>query len=333
MKIREIALGIAAMIAIFFALLLMSFILFVSDDSDGGGGLLYGGANLSAAVLAHRPTVERYAAQYDISEYVNVLLAIMEVESGGVLEDVMQSSESMGLPPNSLDTESSIRQGCKYFAELIDKADRLGCDLDSAIQAYNYGGGFLDYVASHGGKYSFTLAQAFAEKMSGGERVDYANPIAVEENGGWRYNYGNMFYVRLVAQYLYAAQFDDATVQAIMNEALKYQGWNYVYGGASPTTSFDCSGLTQWCYGVAGISLPRTAQAQYEATQHLPLENAKPGDLLFFQGTYSCGDYITHVGIYVGNNQMYHAGNPIGLADLTTAYWQSHLVCAGRVTQ
>lgn len=155
----------------------------------------------------------------------------------------------------------------------------------------------------------------------------------MEENGGWRYNYGNMFYVRLVAQYLYAAQFDDATVQAIMNEALKYQGWDYVYGGATPTTSFDCSGLTQWCYGVAGISLPRTAQAQYEATQHLPRENAKPGDLLFFQGTYSCGDYITHVGIYVGNNQMYHAGNPIGLADLTTDYWQSHLVCAGRVTQ
>ena len=124
MKLREIALGIAAMIAMFFALLLVSLILFMSDDSDGGGGLLYGGANLSSAVLAHRPTVERYAAQYDISEYVNVLLAIMEVESGGVLEDVMQSSESMGLPPNSLDTESSIRQGCKYFAELIDKADR-----------------------------------------------------------------------------------------------------------------------------------------------------------------------------------------------------------------
>ncbi len=76
MKIREVALGIAAMVAMFFALLLVSLILFVSDDSDGGGGLLYGGANLSAAVLAHRSTVERYAAQYDISEYVNVLLAI-----------------------------------------------------------------------------------------------------------------------------------------------------------------------------------------------------------------------------------------------------------------
>ena len=273
------------------------------------------------------------AAQYGISEYVDVLLAIMQVESGGTLEDVMQSSESMGLPPNSLDTESSIRQGCEYFSELLAKADRLGCDLDSVIQAYNYGGGFLDYVASHGGKYSFELAQAFAEEKSGGVRVTYKNEISIAENGGWRYNYGNMFYVRLVSEYLYAAQFDNETVNAIMNEALKYQGWEYVYGGASPTTSFDCSGLTQWCYGVAGITLPRTAQAQYDVTRHIPFGDAQPGDLVFFQGTYNCGDYITHVGIYVGDNRMYHAGNPIGFADLTSAYWQAHLVCAGRVGQ
>ena len=128
----------------------------------------------------------------------------------------------------------------------------------------------------------------------------------------------------------YMAQFDNETVNAIMNEALKYQGWEYVYGGASPTTSFDCSGLTQWCYGVAGITLPRTAQAQYDVTRHIPFGDAQPGDLVFFQGTYNCGDYITHVGIYVGDNRMYHAGNPIGFADLTSAYWQAHLVCAGR---
>ena len=333
MKLKYFALPLAGLFAAFFCLLLLVALLFASDEDSGGGNIYYGGANLSAEVLAHRPMVEQYAAQYGISEYVNVLLAIIQVESGGTLEDVMQSSESMGLPPNSLDTESSIRQGCKYFSELIDKADRLGCDLDSVIQAYNYGGGVLDYVASHGGKYSFELAQAFAEEKSGGVRVTYENEISVAENGGWRYNYGNMFYVRLVSQYLYAAQYDNATVQAIMNEALKYQGWDYVYGGASPITSFDCSGLTQWCYGAAGITIPRTAQAQYDAMQHIPFEDARPGDLVFFQGTYGCGDYITHVGIYVGDNRMYHAGNQIGFADLTSAYWQTHLVCAGRVGQ
>ena len=332
MKLKYLALPFAGMLVALFCLPLLAAILFASDD-NGGGGVYYGGANLSAEVLAYRPMVERYAAQYGISEYVTVLLAIMQVESGGTPEDVMQSSESMGLPPNSLDAESSIRQGCRYFAELLAKADRLGSDLDSAIQAYNYGGGFLDYAAARGGRYSFQLAQAFAEEKSGGVRVPYKNEISVAENGGWRYNYGNMFYVRLVSQYLYAAHFDDAAVQTIMNEALKYQGWAYVYGGASPASSFDCSGLTQWCFGTVGITLPRTAQAQYDAAQHIPFEDAKPGDLVFFQGTYNCGDYITHVGIYVGDNRMYHAGNPIGFADLTSAYWQAHLVCAGRVGQ
>ena len=141
---------LAGLFAAFFCLLLLVALLFASDEDGGRGGIYYGGANLSAEVLAHRPMVERYAAQYGISEYVDVLLAIMQVESGGTLEDVMQSSESMGLPPNSLDTESSIRQGCEYFSELLAKADRLGCDLDSVIQAYNYGGGFLDYVAKNG---------------------------------------------------------------------------------------------------------------------------------------------------------------------------------------
>ena len=125
----------------------------------------------------------------------------------------------------------------------------------------------------------------------------YTNPIAVAKNGGWRYGYGNMFYVELVNQYLTVAHFDNATAQAIMNEALKYQGWKYVYGGSNPNTSFDCSGLVQWCYGKAGISLPRTAQAQYDATQHLPLSQAKAGDLVFFHSTYNAGSYVTHVGI------------------------------------
>ena len=161
--------------------------------------------------------------------------------------------------------------------------------------------------------------------------MDYKNEISIKQNGGWRYKYGNMFYVQLVSQYLAVPHFSDATAQAIFNEALKYQGWNYVYGGSNPNTSFDCSGLVQWCYGKAGISLPRTAQAQYDAVQHIPLSQAKAGDLVFFHSTYSAGTYVTHVGIYAGNNRMYHAGDPIGYADLNSSYWQQHLICAGRV--
>ena len=122
---------------------------------------------------------------------------------------------------------------------------------------------FIDYVAKHGKKYTFELAVSFAKDKSGGVKVTYKNEISIKENGGWRYKYGNMFYVRLVNQYLAVPSFSDATAQAIFKEALKYQGWKYVFGGSNPNTSFDCSGLTSWCYGKAGISLPRTAQAQY----------------------------------------------------------------------
>ena len=88
--------------------------------------------------------------------------------------------------------------------------------------------------------------------------------------------------------------------------------------GHKPVSYTHLSGLTQWCYGKAGISLPRTAQAQYDATQHLPLSQAKAGDLVFFHSTYNAGSYVTHVGILVSPTQMYHAGNPIGYADLSS---------------
>lgn len=316
------------------ALLLSMFLIIASDEDSGGSGSgLYIGVNLSAEVLAHQPMVEKYARQNGISDYVYVLLAIIQVESEGKLEDVMQSSESAGLPVNTLGTEDSIKQGCKYFSELVASAEAKDCDLNAVIQSYNYGGGFLDYVSSRGKKYTFELAESFARDKSGGTKVTYTNPIAVEKNGGWRYNYGNMFYVLVVSQYLTVAQFDDETVQAIMNEALKYEGWRYVFGGASPTTSFDCSGLVQWCFGKAGISMPRTAQEQYNVTQHIPLSEAKAGDLVFFHSTYNAGTYITHVGIYQGNNRMFHAGDPIGYTDLTSSYWQQHLASAGRISK
>ena len=313
MKLKHIAI-IGSLFPILFSLVLFFGVLISADSDDENSNFSSGitSMNLSAEVLKHQPMVEKYAREYGISEYVNVLLAIIQVESGGTAEDVMQSSESLGLPPNSLDTESSIKQGCKYFASLLSSCQNQGIDdLNVAIQSYNYGGGYVGYVAGKGKKHTFNLAENFAREKSGGKKVTYTNPIAVAKNGGWRYGYGNMFYVELVNQYLTVAHFDNATAQAIMNEALKYQGWKYVYGGSNPNTSFDCSGLVQWCYGKAGISLPRTAQAQYDATQHLPLSQAKAGDLVFFHSTYNAGSYVTHVGILVSPTQMYHAGNEL----------------------
>lgn len=335
MRIRNIAI-IGSLFPILFSIVLFFGIIVSSaeeDDIASKSGSLVTGMNLSAEVLKHQPMVEKYAKEYGISDYVIHLLAIMQVESGGTAVDVMQSSESLGLPPDTLDTESSIKQGCKYFASLLASAESKGCDINSVIQSYNYGGGYINFVATNGKKHSFTLAENFSKNKSGGVKVTYTNPKAVAKNGGWRYNYGNMFYVELVNQYLTVANFDDETVQTIMDEALKYQGWKYVFGGSNPNTSFDCSGLTQWCFAKAGINLPRVAQAQYDVTQHIPLSQAKAGDLVFFHSTYNSGSYVSHVGIYVGDNKMFHAGDPIGYADLNNAYWQQHLIGAGRITK
>lgn len=289
---------------------------------------------VSEDVLKYKPIVEKYAKNENISDYVDTLLAIIQVESGGKLKDVMQSSESKGLPPNSItNPEESIAQGVHYFSELVRMAKSLSVDQQSIIQAYNYGGGFLSYVSKNGKKYSFELAESFSKEKSQGKKIPYKNNLSIQKNGGWRYNYGNMFYVLLVNQYLTSTtqKFDDKIVQVIMDEALKYQGYPYVFGGSNPNTSFDCSGITQWTFQKAGISLPRTAQAQYDVMEHFPLSQAQPGDLIFFHSTYPTADYVTHVGIYVGNMRMYHAGDPIGYTDLNNDYWKQHLIGAGRI--
>lgn len=331
MKVRNIAI-VGVVCSLFFSLLLF-FVVIAADSEDQTANqvTVTGGLNVSPEVLKHKALVEKYCKEFGIPEQVNTLLAIMQVESGGTAVDVLQSSESLGLSPNSLSTEESIKQGCKYFSELLATAEKLGCDLDSAIQSYNYGGGFLSYVAAHGKKYSYEIAESFSKDKAGGKKVTYTNSIAVPINGGWRYAYGNQFYVLLVKQYLTPTHFDNGTVQIIMDEALKYEGFPYIFGGSSPSTSFDCSGLVQWCYAQAGIQLPRTAQAQYDATTHFSIAEAKAGDLVFFHSTYNAGEYVTHVGIYVGNNRMFNAGDPIGYADLTDSYWQAHLIGAGRI--
>ena len=270
------------------------------------------------------------AKQYGISDHVGTLLAIIQVESGGVLADVMQSSESAGLPPGAIkDKEASINQGCKYYAELVKRAKQLGVDGDSIVQAYNYGGGFLDYVAKNGKKYSFELAESFAKQHSGGVRVTYKNAISTAKNGGWRYNYGNMFYVMLVQQYTGGAAYGSETFQKLMTEAKKYIGMPYVFGGSTPQTSFDCSGFVSYVYNQCGWDFGRLgAQGLYNISART--SSPKPGDLVFFTGTYDTPG-ISHVGIYVGDGWMLHCGDPISYANLNMSYWQSHFYAYGKL--
>lgn len=184
---------------------MLIFVCIVAADEDDAASAAKGSVqpvNLSAEVLAYQPLVQKYAAQHGLQEYVPYILAIMMVESRGIGNDVMQASESLGLPLNSLQPEASIAQGCKVLADHMTYAEQRGCDFNTVMQAYNYGSGFIDYVAAHGGIYSFALAEAYSRQMSGGVKVVYKNEISIPINGGYRYNYGNMFYVMLIEQYL-----------------------------------------------------------------------------------------------------------------------------------
>ena len=122
---------------------------------------------------------------------------------------------------------------------------------------------------------------------------------------------------------------DDETFAAILEEAEKYLGYPYVWGGSSPATSFDCSGFVSWVINHSGWNVGRLgAQGLYNICT--PTSNPKPGDLVFFVGTYDTAG-VSHCGIYVGDGMMIHCGDPIQYANLNTSYWQSHFYAYGRL--
>ena len=124
---------------------------------------------------------------------------------------------------------------------------------------------------------------------------------------------------------------EDATFAAMLKEAEKYIGYPYVWGGSSPSTSFDCSGFISWVINHSGWNVGRLgAQGLYNICTPVSGSQAKPGDLVFFKGTYDTPG-VSHVGLYVGNNVMLHCGNPISYTNLTSNYWQSHFYSYGRL--
>lgn len=125
----------------------------------------------------------------------------------------------------------------------------------------------------------------------------------------------------------------DTAFANMVREAEKYLGYPYVWGGSSPSTSFDCSGFVSWVINNCGNGWSvgrQTANGLKNLCDIIPPSEAKPGDLIFFQGTYNTSG-ASHVGIYVGNNMMIHCGDPIHYSNISTSYWQQHFMCFGRL--
>ena len=123
----------------------------------------------------------------------------------------------------------------------------------------------------------------------------------------------------------------DDRFAAMMEEATKYIGYPYVWGGSSPSTSFDCSGYISWVLNHSGWNVGRqTAQGLYNLCTPVSTAQVKPGDLVFFKGTYDTPG-VSHCGIYVGNSIMLHCGDPISYTNLNSKYWQEHFYSYGRL--
>ncbi|WP_243447833.1 C40 family peptidase [Clostridium tetani] len=125
----------------------------------------------------------------------------------------------------------------------------------------------------------------------------------------------------------------DPDFAALIKEAEKYLGYPYVWGGSSPSTSFDCSGFVCWVLNQSGVyNIGRTtAQGIFNQCAKIPPSEARPGDIIFFTGTYASSGAVSHVGIYVGNGMMIHCGNPIQYASVNTPYWTQHFYAYGRL--
>lgn len=126
----------------------------------------------------------------------------------------------------------------------------------------------------------------------------------------------------------------DPAFAALMEEANKYVGYPYVWGGSNPRTSFDCSGFVSWVFTETGVSNTgrKGATGLYKLCTEVAAEDARPGDLVFFKGTMGPDvPGVTHVGIYVGNGWMIHCGDPIGYADLTQGKWPKRFFTFGRL--
>lgn len=249
---------------------------------------------------------------------------------------------------NGLDI--SVPDGNKVYAGMDSTVSDVGTDSRwGNYICLSDSRGFLVKYA-HLSEVSVTNGQAITKGMvigktgHSGQSADPHLHLEVSKNGTY---YNPVFYFDAESATLYGeghrddpgtgvtppTSYSDEQVQALMDEADKYVGYPYVWGGSNPRTSFDCSGYV--CYVVTNSgfkNLPRTtAQGIYNQCTPISRSNAKAGDLIFFTRTYNSGTAVTHVGIYCGNGIMVHCGDPIKYASIDTPYWTNHFYSFGRL--
>lgn len=229
---------------------------------------------------------------------------------------------------------------------------RQGTEVKSAMNGFvvdvGYSGTFGNYVVTQDKK-GVQIKYAYLQSISVANGQEVTTDTVIGTTGSTGSATGSQLYLELVKDGEYynpvfyistgdsglyggGGSYDDETVRRLFAEADKYLGMPYVWGGSSPETSFDCSGFVSYVFTNSGVcNMGRlTAQGIYDICMPVSPEEARPGDIIFFTGTYDAGEPVTHVGIYAGDGQMIHCGNPIQYTSINSAYWQSHFYAFGR---
>lgn len=319
-------------------------------------------AKLSDEIKKYEEELEAAAKEYGFEAYVELFKALAEQRHyDGKKDDIFNMSKTSlnPDPKKTLSRADSIKIAAELFADCIDAYSKMGEPhmppqptdteaLKSILQAFEFeSDGFVDYCK---GKYTLEKAEEYAKKKSGNtKRTDEAE---IQQKGPWDFKdqkYPDkvlQFYFVQVSQAggggsfgfsLPSEALSDKEFMNMYNEISKYVQGNYpyVFGGSSPETSFDCSGFVCWVINHCGNgwNVDRTsANGLFSYCAEVKKEDAKPGDLIFFQGTYN-EPGASHVGIVVGNNHFAHFGNPGKISDYTGSYWVEHFLAIGRLNQ
>lgn len=289
---------------------------------------------LSKEVEAYRTTVQQVANEYRIGEYTNLLLAIMMQESGGRGSDVFQSSESMGLPVNSLGVQESINQGVKVVVDRLSAAGVTSPsdikNIKTALQGYNFGGGYISWAKFNGGCWTQLNTDSYAKKYSNGKK---RSGKKAQQMGIWAY--GDSFYTQHVLRYYSYGQILGGIQlggkQNVITEAKKHLGKPYVWGATGPNT-FDCSGFVYYVFKATGTYTGRrlTADGYKHTMKKLNASQAVPGDIVTM--TKRGSSRAHHIAIYIGNGEVIHAprtGDVVKISKVSN--WSKEIIEYGRL--
>lgn len=242
----------------------------------------------------------------------------------GAREANVQKELPLVLPGAPGASAREIRQGSVLYDTTLrvlpeqDAPEAGAARMGETLTVYSVNvNGKWDAVQTADGAMAYIPASALSLTAPTMQSADDLDPLLTDggENGYPGLVYNDEKYLKLLA------------------EAKKYIGYPYVWGGSAPETSFDCSGFVCWVLNETGLAeVGRTdAQGLHDLSREVSREEARPGDLVFFQGTYDTPNTVTHVAIYIGNGYMLHAGKPIGYSSMETDYWQAHFYAFGRL--